>query len=400
MRRGPGTACSGCTRRTSSVVRILLDSVIAPGDPRGVGRYVRGLAGALASIPDTTVVVAHGRWHSDFFEPLARAGIDVVPIDLPSPARSARHAWQALRASALARRVSADVVHVAGCVPASLASGPPTVVTIHDLAEYDRPEIFGPVQLWYRRLVLRHQLRGADRLIAPSAFTAARLGRIDPLAARRTTVVHHGPGIDPSTQVARPGTRIEGPFFLCVGAVQRYKNLPRVIRAYRRLASPVASLVIAGIDHDDRRAVQLAMAGDLRILRLPAVTDAEIAWLYRHAVALIFPSLYEGFGLPIIEAMAFGCPVITSDHGAMHEVAGDAALVVDPLDEAAIRTAMQQLLEDGSVRVRLSTAGRERAEGYTWDRAAAGTMAVYRAALGTSAAETPSFDMWQRPSDV
>ena len=371
-------------------MRVLIDALTAPGDPRGVGRYVRGLAGCLPATGDVEVLVAHGRWHAAFFEPLAAAGVELVPIDLPSRGRLGRHAWQATRLRALARRSRADILHVTDRVPASTSAHPPMVVTIHDVAEVDRPDAFGTAQRRYRRFILHRQLRDADALIAPSAFSASRVAQIRPGISGRTSVVPSGPGIDPATAGRAPGVPIRGPFFLCVGAVQRHKNLPRVVGAFRRLDGG-ARLVIAGADHNDHEAVDRAIAGDQRVLRLPQPTDAEIAWLYGHAVALIFPSLYEGFGLPVLEAMAFGCPVVTSDRGALSELAGDAAELVDPFDEDAIHGAMRRLRDDPALAAGLATAGRERASHYSWARAGAGTAAVYRSVLGMPPRDAPSF---------
>jgi glycosyltransferase involved in cell wall biosynthesis len=369
-------------------MRVLVDALTMPGDPRGIGRYVRGLAGAIAEVapagpaPETRVLVVHGRWHADFYAPLAARGVELLPIAGRGGGRLARHAWHAAGLPAVARSARADVIHVPDRMPVLATFGPPLVVTVHDVAEYDHPDAFGSLQRRYRRLILDGQLRRARRLVTPSEFSAQRLRRVRPSAAARTSVVHSGPGLDPATEAAAPAIAIPTPFFLCLGAVQRHKNLPRVIRAFRGLAARSAGLVVVGADHNDRDAVSRAAAGDRRIVRLPNASDAEVAWLYRHAVALLFASEYEGFGFPIVEAMAFGCPLLTSDRGAMRELADGAALLVDPLDEPAIRTALARLLDDRALGTHLAEAGRERAARFSWVRAASGMLSVYRDALG------------------
>lgn len=366
-------------------MRVLIDAVTAPGDPRGVGRYIRELSASAAAIDDTHVVLAHGRWHSEFFAPLATRGVELVPVDLRSRGRLARHWWHASSLSGLARRVRADVIHVPDRVPATPRAGPPVIATIHDVAEYDQPDAFGPVQRHYRRLILDRQLRTAHRLITPSDFSAQRMGLVNLAARTRTTVVHSGPGLDPDTQPSKPTAPIREPFLLVLGAVQRHKNVPRVIRAFRRIDGRDISLVVAGADHNDRGSVARATEGDTRVVRLRDPADAEVAWLYRHAAGLFFPSLYEGFGLPILEAMAFGCPVITSDRGAMQELGKGAAMLVDPFDEEALHHAALRLLDDATLARHLVAAGRERATQYSWERAATSTVAVYRDALDGAA---------------
>jgi len=362
-------------------MRVLIDALGAPGHPRGVGRYVHELSRALARIADTSVLVACGRWHRGFYASLAAHGVELIEVELPSPGRLSRHAWHLLRLPWLARAVRADVIHVPDRALATPPHGTALVVTIHDVAEHDLAQAYGPVQLRYRRLVLGRQLQRAGRIVTPSRFTADRLASVEPRVRERTTVVVNGPGIDPATPSVAPEESIRRPFLLFVGAIQRHKNAPRVTRAFRSLAERSVGLVVAGADHNDRAALEQAMAGDPRIQRLPRPSDGELVWLYGHAVGLIFPSLYEGFGLPILEAMSFGCPVVTSDRGAPRELAADAALLIDPLDEGAIGASMKRLLEDADLRDRLAAAGRERVSLFSWGRAAGDTVAVYREAL-------------------
>lgn len=365
-------------------MRVLIDAVSAPGDPRGVGRYVRGLVSSLAMRTDVVPIVAHGRWHLQFFDPLWRSGVASIPVDLRANGRLARHAWHTVGLPRLARRMNADIVHLTDRTPPGPSAGPPTVLAVHDVAEHDCPEAFGPLQLRYRRLILGRQLRRAAWFVTPSAFTANRLAELDPAARSRTTVAPLGPGLDPATEPERPPMPELPSFLLYVGSMQRHKNVPRIVHAFRRLENEQVSLVLAGADHNARDEVTRAIDGDRRIVRLSAATDAHLAWLYTHAVGLILASLYEGFGLPVLEAMSLGCPVIAADIAGTQEVADGAALLVDPLDEAAIHRAMVRLLDDPQLRERLTTLGRQRATELSWAGAAAGTVDAYRAALKPS----------------
>jgi glycosyltransferase involved in cell wall biosynthesis len=169
-----------------------------------------------------------------------------------------------------------------------------------------------------------------------------------------------------------------------VGAVQRHKSVPLLVRAFRALELGDAQLVLAGAVHNDEAAVAAAAQNDPRIVRLRDVDDAELAWLYRRAAVLAVPSRYEGFCIPLIEAMQFGCPVVAVNAGAMPEIAGDAALVVASGDERALAVALARVLDDADLRGQLAAAGRARAAQFSWERAATQTIAAYRVAAAAS----------------
>jgi glycosyltransferase involved in cell wall biosynthesis len=190
-----------------------------------------------------------------------------------------------------------------------------------------------------------------------------------------------GAGLDPAVAAVRPPLPDLPRFLVHVGAQQRHKNVPRLVRVFRRVADENVYLLLVGGDHNDTAEVARASAGDPRVIRLRSITDPQLAWLYEHAVGLAFPSLYEGFGMPVLDAMTRGCPVITSDRAALPEVAGDAALIVDPLDEAALEEGMRSLLNDAALRGRLVEAGRRRAAQLTWAAAAEATVGAYARAI-------------------
>jgi glycosyltransferase involved in cell wall biosynthesis len=223
-------------------------------------------------------------------------------------------------------------------------------------------------------------------IVTPSNFSAGRIAQAEASAADRTVVVGHGPGLDPAGAERQPHGLPGGRFVLFVGAVQRHKSVPLLVRAFRAARLVDTNLVIAGAVHNDEAAVAAASDGDPRIVRLREVDDAELAWLYRRASTLAMPSRYEGFCIPLIEAMQFGCPVIAANAGAMPEIAGGASMLVPVGDESALRDALSSVVADEGVRAQMADAGRARAAQFSWERAATDTIAGYRAALERGAA--------------
>jgi len=235
----------------------------------------------------------------------------------------------------------------------------PLVITVHDLALERLPGVF---PRWHRetgRRALRAGVNAADAVIAVSAFTRDELVELLGIADDRVRVVPNG--VD---RVFTPdGPRVEGDYVLAVGTLEPRKNLGVAVEA----------AAIAGVE---LRVAGAAGWGGVDVAGwVGEPTDSELAALYRGARCLVFPSLYEGFGLPILEAMACGTPVVTSGTGSMAEVAGGAALLVDPLDPEAVAAG---IADAERLRDRLTAAGRERAAAFTWAAAADRVEAIWR----------------------
>ena len=261
-------------------------------------------------------------------------------------------------------RVDADVLHCTTYY-GPLAPRTPTVVTVHDLAVWRHPEAFGRWTRAYVPRVVPRVVRAARRVIAVSEFTASELERLLSVPRGRIRVVPNG--VDET--FTADGARSPGDYLLAVGTLEPRKNLEGTIEAAARLG---VELRVAGEPG----------WGDVDVERphvtwLGRIDDVELARLLRGARCLVYPSLYEGFGIPVLEAMACGAPVVTSRGGATEEVAGGAAVLVDPLDPADIAAGIERADRE---RETLRVAGLARARAFTWDETARATRAVYEEA--------------------
>lgn len=354
--------------------------------PGGIGTYVRQLLPALqAADGDLEVTAFHAG--SAQTPPLEMAGARHVHV-----ARSIRTlypSWNLSGKPALPHELdTADVIHA----PAPVAVPPVRrdqrlVVTVHDLAFRLYPQAYPPAWRLLHRIGFRRAASTAAAIIAVSRHTAmdvARMAHVDP---SRIHVVPHGGSMpvgsgDPSPTLER--LRISRPYVLFVGTLEPRKNLVRLVRAYRRIAGSVPhALVLAGPLGWRSRPIhgELAVPGPGRVIVTGRVSTEDLDALYRGADAFVYPSLYEGFGLPVLDAMARGVPVITSDSSSLPELTGEAAVLVPPTSTRALAVAMSGLLNDPSQRSRLSDAGRYRAEEYSWERTARETIDVYEKAL-------------------
>jgi len=269
------------------------------------------------------------------------------------------------------------------------------VVTVHDVAVLRFPELFRPWQRHYTRVVLPCVARRARAVIAVSTATKQDVVELLGVPEDRVTVIANGltPGIGrvaaDSARAREVRTRYALPerFILTVGSVEPRKNLRRLIEAVRLVA-----------ERSDTRDIALVHAGpegwlsqDIpdvarsrgngRVRFLGHVSDEDLVGLYSLARCCAYPSLWEGFGFPVVEAMASGCPVLTSRVSSLPEIAGDAALLVEPTSIEEIADGLTRLWTDDALCTRLARRGIERAKAFSWERTAAETVAVYDAAL-------------------
>ncbi|MGH9278422.1 MAG: glycosyltransferase family 4 protein [Acidimicrobiales bacterium] len=365
-------------------MRVALDATPLLGRRTGVGFFTAGVMGALARRPGVEVAGYALSWRA--YRSLAAAlPPGVRPILRAMPPQPLRSCW--LRCDGPAAEWwtgRVDVVHGTNFVvpPARRAA---TVMTVHDLTALRFPELCFGDPLFYPRLLRRSIARGAW-VHTVSAFVAGEV--VDLLGADpgRVVVV---PEAVPEVAEAEPaeGRRLAGAdrYVLSLSTVEPRKDHLSLVRAFDRVAAHHRDLrlVIAGMEAwgSDRldRAVAESRHGD-RIDRLGYVDDGRRAALLRGASLLAFPSKYEGFGLPPLEAMAAGVPVVATQAGSLPEVLGDAALLVPVGDDAALADAIDAVLGGNGLRDRMVAAGRQQVSRYSWERSAEGLVDLYRRA--------------------
>lgn len=245
----------------------------------------------------------------------------------------------------------------------------PYVFTIMDLNHIDRPENSNLFKRLYYRLILRQSARKASRVLTISQFSRQRIADWAEIAPQR--VVNVSCGVDacyhPNVEPYAPGYS----YLLCVSNRKAHKNEQRVVKAFAQaMIDPGICLIFTGQANDTLLKLCRKHGVENRVTFIGRVPEVELPSLYRGAIALVFPSLYEGFGLPALEAMACGTPVITSNTTSLPEVVGDAGLMVNPLETEQITGAIQKLITEPDLRWSLREKGLERAKLFSWDKTA------------------------------
>lgn len=375
-------------------MKIFLDGLQA-GNRSGTGTYASALIRHLPVVmPEAQVYAVCGGAACQEF---AGAGLKALypSSTLPPPLGTFQRNADMLRRL---RRVSPDIVHYPAnfcrMVGRGLSAQTRMVLTVHDLSFVRHPEWFRWDRSLYYRSSIARSVRSADLILADSAATAGDLRDLLQVPGNRIRVVplgveeHYAPASPEDIDRVRVVYRLPERFFLYLGTIEPRKNLPRLIEAYDRVAKDVVQdLVIAGRFGWKVEGTKAALAKTAHRdrIHLPGFVAAEdMPAVYSAADAFVWPSLWEGFGLPPLEAMACGTSVVTSAVASLPEVVGAGALLVDPEDVRTLAEAMRRVAEDDALRERLVAAGRERAARFTWRHTAERTADAYRALLGES----------------
>jgi len=320
-------------------------------------------------------------------------GVEIVELPVTAAGRVRRVLGEQTALPRAARRRRIDLLHNLFTTAPALP-GTPQVTTVLDLIYRRFPEAHAGLLSHGMRMLVPLSAKRSRRIIAISEATKADVVSFLGVDPARVDVTYLAPGFDdavgpePEPVLRERHALGEAPIVLSVSAHRPHKNLERVIDAVAALQRP-AVLVVPGYETrwEDELAEHVRRRGaEDRVRFLGWVSDAELEGLYQSAACLVFPSLAEGFGLPVLEAMARGLPVACSDATSLPEVAGEAALYFDPLDVPAMTGAIERLLGDAGLRERLAAAGRKQAASFTWEKTAEGTRRSYERALASSAA--------------
>jgi glycosyltransferase involved in cell wall biosynthesis len=355
----------------------------------GTSRYIEALLQELPTFARDDELIAYtGRVPEDWTARFP-ASIHWRHARVPTGWPPARILWEQSAGLGLGMRERLDVLHCPLNV-SPLVTGAPVVVTVHDLAFERFPEHYPAFQRRYLSRMTRSSARRAARVIAVSESTKRDLVELYGIPAKRVDVVANGverqfQPLSPDQQAAfRRQQALPDEFLLFVGTLQPRKNLDGLLRAYALIAGqlnwPLVVIGGAGWLYDPIGRVVRQLGIERRVRFQGYVEPDDLPAWYAAATIMALPSHYEGFGLPVVEAMACGTPVVTSTSSSLPEVAGDAAVLVDPASPRDIARGILLLAEDEARRRELARRGIERAGVYSWERAAGETYEVYRRA--------------------
>lgn len=376
-------------------MRIGFDATSLTHRRSGIGRYSAELLAALTRVEpdDEYVLLANRRSGTDGALDVIGKGTGRARVSrLRGPGLPTRIGWMQTFLPVELAATAVDVCHFTNYHAPLLARGP-MVVTFHDLSLLLAPTGHPPRRVATMRPLLRRVARRADAVITPSDSVRTDVIRLLGLDPARVNAIPEAaaPMFRPVTDQAElervaAAYGVEAGFLLFVGTVEPRKNLLRLADAYSRMRHDGCTrplLLVGQLGWSFDALLARIEEPDLRgvVRMLGYVPDSDLPALYSLCGAFVYPSLMEGFGLPIVEAMACGAPTVTSDRGAMREVAGDAALLVDPTDVLALASALSCAMTDEPTRARLRAAGPARAASFTWEAAAHRTAAVYRSVV-------------------
>lgn len=368
-------------------LRIALDIRQLTGGASGDRSYLLGLLGGLLQERGgQELLLCHAPGPS---------GLETVPEGASLREVSAQPGWlwtPVVWPLAL-RLMKADVAHAQYLIPPLAPC--PTVVTIHDVSFLAHPEWFPAKSLRVMRRLIPLSARRATRVVTGSEHAAGEIARLCGVRRERIAVIPYAADErfrprDRDTCRAQVKERygLDAPYLLAVGLLQPRKNLPRLLDAFSQVAAQVPGLTLAvvgragwGAQAVQERIARPDLAGKVKLLG--AAPDDDLPLLYGAALALCYPSLYEGFGLPPLEAMACGTPVVASGTTSVPEVVGDAGVLVDPQNVESIADGMVRVVEDDTLREELSRRGLERAQAFSWTQCAQTHLALYRELVGS-----------------
>lgn len=372
-----------------SPCRVLYDGMIFQRQAAGgINRYFESLIGHLPEHVQPMITTSTTRQQN--FPEHNNLELYLRQFELPRPFRKVGRAVQAVRFRAVESQVAPDLVHATyydmlGDSIRNVRSAP-LVVTVHDMTHEKLPDLID--RHGKHAAMKRRAIEQADAIICVSRNTRKDLLEIYPHLKTRISVIHHATHLgDVEPLVSSDSHGDDRPSFLYVGSRTSYKNFDRLLLAMQQIVAthPDAQLRTVGspFTRSEQQKLEAMGLADC-VINHGLVSDSELSSLYRSSVALVYPSLYEGFGLPLIEAMSCDTAVIASDCSSIPEVVGEAGMLFNPHSTDSLVRCMNELLNDPNARADLITAGQQRRSQFSWNRAAEETLSVYERVMATS----------------
>lgn len=378
-------------------MRIVVNSIPAKGIVTGIGRYVRSLYDSILKQNGVDVTFFDGIRLEKVLPPSTDPTRPVALVDrlvslpwwLLAGLRAVYWLGFEARLNVILKRLGASLYHETGFFPAKV-NACPQIFTIYDLSLIKTPHFHPKDRVAFFRLFFKRRLSFAEQIITISEFVRREVLELLPLAPNKVTAIPLSPSehffprpySSVNDVVAKHG--LKKPYILAVGSIDPRKNLRLLIRAIALLERKDLMLVIVGWrgwGYGDLAKELEKLKAKIPVRFLGYLSDEELASLYTGAHFLVYPSLYEGFGLPVVEAMACGCPVICSNTSSLPEVAGDAAVFVSPYDVEGLAEKMKLLLDDEPLRQDLIHRGFSRASQFSWERTAEETLRLFRSII-------------------
>lgn len=362
-------------------MNIVINAVLAFEQPRGVGRYINNLLPALADMDsDNEYYIYYGKWMKKYeFLGIKKKNFHFIELDIKNT-MLARNFYLAVKLPIDCRRYNPDILFLIDTQAIILkpSNSCKIISTIHDLAEFVVPEKYSPKQAFIRRLIVKHQVKISSRIMTVSNYSKSDICQRFSIDSKRVVVVYNSAEPPSSRKLHAPDN-----FFLYVSEIERAKNLASLVKAYSKLPNSIKEKYMLyivgkkGNDYNNVIDIIRTLGIKNRVKFFGFVSDEELSDLYSKAYCFIFPSVFEGFGLPVLEAMGKGTPVLCSNSSSIPEVGGDAVLTFSPYNEEEIANQIIDLVEKEGLRQNMIEKGLQRAKLFSKEAQAKGTLDVF-----------------------